>query len=401
MRIALAMLIRPVLALAVVATAAAIGLSRLAPPAPGRTPQAARHVLISRPGLDPTGPGSLWLDRDTGATTLLEPPDGRYLQHGSLSPWLDESGQPEVVGLLLSGAGDRRSDGFDLARVTFPDGRVLDRVGLEAPPSGFPCWYPGTRARVLFCASDETLYRYDFEPPEGGATGVARDMGRPRPIRWGCIAPGGGAVRTTDPCWPTDPRFARIILVGLRLPWPESGRARYSTSRIWWLRLNPRGDEIVEAGPILDVSSDTEARSPSVGPTADGGLALAYFTSRNSASWDLRVSPLTFDESGRPRPLNELGPRLAGRCLATTPPTFSTDGRWLTVVRTDGPGSLAVLRLDLATLLSPTTPASAASAPPTETPTPPGKWSPVVSAVQALFDEAQRPGPRGRTGEGL
>ncbi len=382
MRIALAMLTRPALMIAAVATAAAVGVSRLAPaPNGARTPRAAGHVLISRPGLDPCHPGTLWLDADSGRTTVLPTPGGAVLQRASLAPWLDESGGAQVAGLLTCRPGDSRADCVELVRATFPGGRVIDRTAIDVFPVCHPCWYPGTRARILFATGEGRLYQHAFEGPEGRSdVAEPRSGGRPLALEWHLGGSLAEDFRVSDPCWPSDPRFGRTILAGVRTLEDAGAVARWSRSRLWWLRLSEDGDAIEATGPLIDADSladDLEHHSPSVGRTADGGLVVAYFTGVDGPSWDLRLARLTLDDAGHPSVAAGSAPTLAERCRADIPPAFSGDGRWISVVRSDPLGRGSVLRIDLA--------ARRPTPPPPAPPSPPGKWSLVVSAVQALI----------------
>jgi hypothetical protein len=384
MRRAISMVSRPLLAAALVASASAVGLSRLAPePGGPRTPAAARHVLVSPLALEPHASGSVWLDADTGRTTETGPLDGQVLRYASLSPWLDDSGRPQVVGRAVRRPGDSAPDLLALVRMTFPEGRVLDRVALDVLPASSPCWSPGTRARVLFGGGDGRLYRFDFEPADGVISAARGADDQPRPLAWKCPPPGEKKAQVWSPCWPSDPRFARTILAAVSTGPTSTPRGPMVPRRIWWLRLDDEAEAVVDAGPVFDHDSlptDGEATTPSVGTSPDGGPLLAYYVSVDRRSWDLRIAPLTIDDAGRPRVASGAGTRLAGECLPFIPAAFSSDGRWISAVQLDPSGRGTILRLDLAAAETP-------DPPPMATPRVAGeKWAPMATLVRALLE---------------
>ncbi|HWE39342.1 MAG TPA: hypothetical protein VG406_22520, partial [Isosphaeraceae bacterium] len=354
-----------------------VGLSRLAPESRGpRTPAVARHVLVSPLGLEPHASGSVWLDADLDRTTEAGLPDGQVLRHASVSPWVDESGKPQVIGRAVRRAGDPAPDLLSLVRMTFPEGRVLDRVAVGVLPASAPCWAPGTRARIVFGGGDGRLYRFDFEPADGDA-----GDDQPRPLAWDCPPPGGGNLQIWSPCWPDDPRFARTILAAISVQSTASPRGPMTPTRIWWLRLDDEGDAIIDAGPVFDpdaIPTGFEAAAPSVGTTPEGGLALAYYLRADRKTWDLHLAPLTIDDAGRPRVASGRVRRLAGPCRPFIPAAFSSDGRWISAVQLDPNGRGMILRLELAA---------------DETPEPPPaprvageKWAPMATLVRALLE---------------
>ena len=53
-----------------------------------------------------------------------------------------------------------------LARCTYPERRILDRVLLDPLPLSKVCWYPDRSDTIIYAAADGRLYRYAFS---GGA----------------------------------------------------------------------------------------------------------------------------------------------------------------------------------------------------------------------------------------
>ncbi|HEY2157494.1 MAG TPA: hypothetical protein VGH33_17840, partial [Isosphaeraceae bacterium] len=268
------------------------------------------------------------------------------------SPWRDENGRCQVVGRWSWGFRTEAADtSLGLARMTFPDGEVLDHVETEVVPVSAPCWYPGTRARVLFAAGDGKLYQYAFEPsgaPDAVSNGAET---RPRELTWSCPLPVENGVYLTDPCWPSDPRMRNIVLVGLRATAAPVNAGRMAgPTQIWWLRLSDNGASIVEAGRLLGETTDgpeVTERCPILGQSASGRPVLAYLHRLPSQSLSLYVVDIEMDlERNCPRTVVGSGAKLAENCLAS-PPVFSKDGRWLNIVQlTDGARNLRKIRLE-------------------------------------------------------
>ena len=191
---------------------------------------------------------------------------------------------------------------------------------------------------MIFAAGDGHLYRYAFEAVAPGVAGRGAHRDGPRRIAWQAPSPGGGGVFLSSPCWPSDPRFDRVLLVVIK---PLRGSVRQETSpgdQLWWVRLDEAGDAVVEAGFLLDPSGppgDRALHSPAAGRTADGGVWLAYLSAARPrpGGWDLRVAPLAFDGAGRPLALTGPGTMLAGRYSTDLPLAFSADGRYVRVLR--------------------------------------------------------------------
>ena len=276
MRIAFTSWTRPALLVGLLASVSAVVFSRLVPAVPPvRIVRAETHILISPFGVDPGVPGTLWLEKDTGRTTVVPLVPGRAVRHASVSPWIDESGRGQIVGRFTARPGDSPGELVGLVRASFPEGRVLDLVPTEVVPTSRPCWYPGLRARVLFAGTDGLLYHHDFDPP---ASGDETSRPAPRPLQWRCSPPHASNVQLSEPFWTADPRLARIVVVGLRMPGLGIGRNRFYSSRLWWLRISDDGAAIEEAGPLLDLASIDDAlefRSPAVGRTQRRRPALA------------------------------------------------------------------------------------------------------------------------------
>jgi len=364
-------LIRLLVLLALGSTMVAVGLSKLDPPRPDwRTRRTTQNFIINEYFIDAIDRTPRWLDAGTGSLTEVPLADGDLLDAASSSPWVEEQGRRQVIGRWSSRIKDGPmsiSKDFGLARYTFPGGEVLDQVPTEIVPVGPPCWFPGTRARVIFAAGDGMLYHYAFESEDRDKAGSGRDA-RPIPLAWRCPKPGDGNIFLGDLTWPEDPRMGGCLIVSLRHQGIGVEDARsFSRMQLWWLKLNHAGTEVVETGRLVttDVTGPSarqfDERTPTVSTLPDGRTVLAYLRQRGGeAGWELRVAPISI-ETGRqiPTVLESRSRVLAEKCQASHP-AFSPDGRWLSAITGSTPadGRLARLRADkaLAGPASPSTP---------------------------------------------
>jgi hypothetical protein len=236
----------------------------------------------------------------------------------------------------------------------FPGGAVLDRVETEHLPDDAPCWEPGTSARVVYAGGDGALYWHDFEGSDPSESRFRSGNSRPKPVAWERPQPGLGPVRLADPAWPPESALGRRLLVSLQILEREGGLRRYSSWRLWWLRLDRDRMTIVAAGPLL-LPDPTIPGSGSWGdhfPTLlsgpGGGPALAYLTYRPGVHLgELRIAPLRIDPvTGEPRAAGG-GPVLASACVRTALAP-SADGRRICCVVNPGGLRPKVLCLDLA-----------------------------------------------------
>ncbi len=343
MRFPLSSLVRLGLGTFLVSSAAALVVARIAPAPTGwRMPCPVAYTSINSFYLDPCSRGSVWVERDGGATIGGPGNDNNELiEYASFSPWRDEAGRYQVVGRW---SWDFRTESPDnsygLARMTFPDGEVLDHIETEVVPVSAPCWYPGTQARVLFAAGDGKLYRCAFEPSDVPNAQTDGAENQPRALVWDCPPPGEDGVYLTDPYWPSEPGMRNIIFVGVRIA-PATSLARRvpGPTRIWWLRLSEDGASIIEAGQLVGENVDgldVTERCPILGQLPAGRPVLAYFRKNSLQPLSLHMVEIEMDlERHCPRTVAGSGATLAENCLAS-PPVFSTDGRWLSFVQMTG-----------------------------------------------------------------
>jgi hypothetical protein len=276
------------------------------------------------------------LDVGTGVVERMEVSRSDIVHFAACSPWRDGAGRTHVVA-QWRGHGEEGGPGLGLARFVIPGGAILDRVVMDLIPSGSPCWFPDGSARVLFAASDGRLYHVTFEEGDGG-TGPAVGGGRadPSPLAW----PPAILARTlhiSDPTWPSDPRFADLVLATVIERGPGDVPPERRRTRLWWLRIDPRRPEVVAAGKLIEPEPAAGHREGLAGEylgtvsvTPDGGLVLAYLVRQpRTLEIRLRLVPLRIDPAtGAPRTSEADAVELAGG-RAFSPPAFSKDGLWL------------------------------------------------------------------------
>jgi hypothetical protein len=283
--------------------------------------------------------GSLLFDAETGLTVRMTLPEGGELKLASGSPWQEEDGTWQVVGVwsrMPDGAAGERA--MSLVRLSQPGGKILDRVDPEVYPSGPPCWSRGTHAQALFTGTDGRLFAWAFEGPSDRETGGRQ---RPWPLVWLTGLPRDQSVLLGDLCVLTDPSLGGRILVTLR-PARGTGGRRLEPTRLWWLELDREAAAIVRAGRLRPEGGEhpnLSERLPRVARATDGRLILAYLLEEPGRSaWQLQVAPIAIDdETGDPTVEVAAERTLAEGCLPTAP-VFSADARWVTgVLRSDPP----------------------------------------------------------------
>lgn len=318
-------------------TAVAIVLGRLTPdPAAVRTSASERYLAINGPFFERGNTRTEVLDAETGQLLDLDLPEGEMLQWASFSEWTDARGERQVVGRWSKKTGSYGSavcEGVGLGRFAFPSGRALDQIATTTLPTGTPCWYPGTAARVLFAGADGRLYQYAFEQADGTAIPPSPDG--VLPVEWPNRPTEFREVSFFDPYWPKDPRLGGRFLASVSVATENNGRRTLEPCRLWWVQLTSDGASIADAGPLSTESPYTdspdgtplEERLPRVARAADGGLALAYqVRPAGSSSGRLRVARLEFDARTRaPIMTPAHSEELAADCKAV-PPVFTPRG---------------------------------------------------------------------------
>lgn len=318
-----------------VLAAAALGKYCGVEPA-SRSPQPVKFIHFSVADVHDFEPELTLVDVETGTMARIALPDGDVLDSASLSPWQEQGGQGQMVGRWTSWSG--RAEGghsraFGLARYT-QDGKPLNRVVSEVAPEGPPCWYPGTRARILFAGGDRVLHHFAFEDASGPEAGPDGCELKPQPIAWKIPPPGEGEghVQISDPVWPEERIFGGRLVVSLSVQVREDDRPRFLPPRLWWIQLDRDGSAIEAAGPLTErrpPGRPGQGRRPRLIRTASGDLRLAFLTRRpGQVGWSLAVADVEFDESGTPHADASAATILADHCAISTL-AFSPDARWV------------------------------------------------------------------------
>jgi hypothetical protein len=274
------------------------------------------------------------LDPDTGAVVPWRVGRFDFLLDGAFSPWTDAVGRRQVATSWWDFSVEGVCTGSGIARISYPDGAMLDRIEVDRFPMGPPCWAPGTAPAIVYGALDGQLYRFAFEGSRApGASFAGRDA-KPEPLAWRAGGEGSRPYYLGDPSWPADPRLAGNLLAAGTVMTPEGLAVPALNRRLWALRLDPDGASIVAAGPLLDDrAADTERldrRYPVVAAQPDGSLVLGSLATRPEETlYELRIAPLRFDpRTGTPHAWVAGERVLAKGCLGV-PPAFSDDGCWV------------------------------------------------------------------------
>jgi hypothetical protein len=338
------MLLRTLGLAAIVLVAVAVALGRSAPPTlPVRHAAAVRFQAINMRCTPEQEAQPCFLDRQTGQVLRLQMPPGEILDYAACSPWRDERGQFQAVGRWLNRSSKQYSflpQNFGLARVSLPEGKVLDRIPLEQIPIGEPCWIPGRTPRILFPSGDGQIYRYDFSEP-GPPEGEARHPTQPRRVEWGIAQPGAGLAYIRDLTWPTQEALGGRLIAALCYLEPGKGREKPSLKgpELWWLQLSPDQRVIEAAGRLGDPAArdgsdgedpEFEERLPSVAATVHGDLALVFLSRPiGQQEWDLHVASIAIEPATGVPAVRPGSSRRIGSRFVCSAPTVSVDGRWI------------------------------------------------------------------------
>ena len=366
MRFSLTSLVKMIGMLAVLACVVAIGLARMAPVASHfRMKSPPIYAVINSYGAQLDQSKLNFLDITKGSIQSVGLPRNQYLDFASCSPWVDDRGEYQVVGRFAEyqhGKGVPEVVRVGVARYAMPSGRLISTTPGDTVPNSRPCWYPGHASRILFAGGDGRLYQMDFsgydaeladEPIDNEDYLADTEMAvEPVAIAWACKPPHDRMV-ISDPFWSDDPRLGGKLIVSLSY-WTEKERKEFTPGRLWWLKLNVEGTEIVEASP-LDASdrsktpenSSGRVRFPSIAATPTGGLVLAYLWQgeKTIGDWQVRIESLEFDAKTRePMSIPSSAKTITAAHVGTMP-QFSADGRWLyAILRNQDPARYSAKR---------------------------------------------------------
>lgn len=300
-------------------------------------PEEERRPALSVPAPIVTASGSAWfVDPEHGVAERFVS-DAPRLEQAAVSPWQDGWRTRQVVGRWIetTGEGNQRvQSASGLARLSYPDGGVIDRFETDVLPGGPPCWTSPTGDVVVFASTGGRLYRFAFT---GSRHRLAIDGRDPGPIPVGRAEDAPEIDELHDLSRPYGTGCAGLYLASVKRP---GRRPRETCQEIWWLRLDAEGMEVLDGGRLTEASegSGIVERFPVLGRGPAGELLLAYLSKRPSAAdWSLRVAPVAIETAGGGAPIRVTGPtrELGGNCAAS-PPTFRPDGRSLLVVAAEG-----------------------------------------------------------------
>jgi hypothetical protein len=305
--------------------------------------------------------GFYLIDRVSGSSNLVPLPDEAQWGLLSVSPWSDAEGHSQVVGHCHSLEAPIDGQSFwGLARLSLPEGKIIDRVKLDLLPSGRLCWLPDRPGEILFAAGDGHLYRFSFEADEEAEVGkgpaLADDSRKPgvRQVVWKCPPPGKGTILIADPVWPIDPRFRNLLFATLSYSSRPGDKAMKVPFQPWWFLMSPDGAAIEAAGPLLSQASDSRfdgasvKHFPNLAAASDGTISMIYLSRPSGCNYmRLEAAAVEIDPtSGQPRILSERPPRVLAEECASVPPVFSADGKLAFVISAIS-GRIAQYRVDL------------------------------------------------------
>ncbi len=259
------------------------------------------------------------------------------------SPWVDARGRREIIASWHRRSSARLLGGppsWGLARFSYPDNRLLERLECDRLPSGPPAWLPGTASRVVFASGDGELYRFDLGPKRESSGQGSQKCPMSPPLSW---LVRGVESETRHPMirdvscpgsWPGGPWLLASVY---RFKNPGDPRDS-GKSRVWWLRLTDDASAIADAGPLAldrpdDATEGPEEYSPVVVPGQGGRFTLAYLSREGDGrSCALNVARLKMNPAtGAPGFLVSES-RVILRDVAMNTPAFSPDGQWIYAV---------------------------------------------------------------------
>jgi hypothetical protein len=304
-------------------------------------PRPALHEIVSLDRVHrPTNARPALFDQSTGRIEPMPLPAQFQWELLTVSPWRSRDGRLEAVGRWVDWSNGDGESLCGLGLFRLPDATVVRRVTLDVLPTSRPCWVPDRPGELLFAAGDGRLYRCrigDHRAPSARDPGGQTDGGgvsaaRTHAVIWHCEEPGAATTFLSDPVWPTDPRFKRLVLVALCSQRRASSGMTYEPSKLWWLKLSTEGDAIVAAGRLIEPektdgpSQPSAERSPYIAIGANGQISLFYIARLSGdRGWKLHSSPLELDgATGVPHvrptiePRRPLGNELAVVSLAGT-----------------------------------------------------------------------------------
>ncbi|MGE3818806.1 MAG: hypothetical protein AB7I30_05180 [Isosphaeraceae bacterium] len=324
-------------------TIAAIFVGRFFPPSPEiRRPGSTPPIFVPR---DPLWEGARSpdvFDPNTGRRLVASPPIPAGLLSANRSAWWTEERGTEWIGHLVTHSNSRHETARTRSELVLLEasGEVLRRISLTEggpTPTGPFCWFDDATERAHFSGTDGHLYVCDFENDRG----IEREyhaVPRLRRVGWETERPGGAGSILRDPYRSRDPRLFGLTFVSVRYGVKDADRSFHATHEIWWIRLNPEGDLVRDAGRLIQFREEPPdsrrvVRFPVIESDLDGDLHLASLRHESGQKgWSLQIVTVEFDaETGRPW-ASANGLRTLARGRLAIQPAFSSDGRRICAV---------------------------------------------------------------------
>jgi hypothetical protein len=304
-------------------------------------PQPALHDAVAADWT--TGRDPVLFDQVTGQSQVMSVPGEDRWTLLSIAPWRDSKGRLEAVGRWIN---PNKSGFGGLGRFRLEDKKVIDRVSLDILPTGRPCWVPDHPGVMIFPAGNGRLYRYEFTRHDEESETADQEESKDSltqskelvPLVWREPEPGEGDVFVFDPFWSHDSRLKGFIFVAMSRQISTGSRKAYEYQSLWWLKVSPRGDEVLGSGPLTrpdqkTVKSErTTERMPNIAIDGNGTMTLVYLVhSSGEKASRLHAVELEIDsQTGTPRiRANSQGPntRDLGDGVLPAPLIVSADGK--------------------------------------------------------------------------
>ena len=229
--------------------------------------------------------GTRWLmDRKTGKSFPCAVPGLDRFELLGCSPWCDGAGQYHLALRYkqTEGKGSRlRLVEMGLACCTYPERRILNQGPVYPLPLRAVCWLPDRSDTIVYAAAGGPLFRYTF-------TDLAKSHAtppEPQPIRWRVASLADRRVFIQDLYWPRNPALGGRLLAALCFC--DGSCSSDNPLELWWLQLDPDGQAIVSAGPMVEPEEVESAevvrddrRQPVVGTTRDREAAAGLHGTR-------------------------------------------------------------------------------------------------------------------------
>lgn len=232
----------------------------------------AQHVI------DPVHGRNLILQ--TGSDRRIDPEfgDGESVDLLAVSPFVDPTGQREMVGRLRSVRGEGSQSvpvRIALGRFRFPDGKRIESRETEWMPNSQPAWDVrlDQGLRTVFSTGAGFLVRLDWTDERGLPVSHKGER-----IDWGVEPPLGRSTSIGEPVWLPDPQFQDRLIVNF---WGQDAETQEYHVGLAWVELNRSRTQIVDYGVLAERNlgyrkNAISIRSPNVRLDDRGALQVLW-----------------------------------------------------------------------------------------------------------------------------